>query len=958
MILSFLGGKTMGKKYQMHVVSGTHWDREWRHTAEQSKLRLVDLMDNIINVLENVPEYKCFCVDGGMIVLEDYLDIRPEKKETLAKLIKSGRMIVVNWYTLPETNTVAPESLVRNLLLGHKMAAEFGGGMKSGYTATSYGQHSQMPQLYQGFGIDTAIFYRGTNKHMDKLPLFIWEGADGSTLDTLRTFDEVTRTNWFFYIHQPVVLGKPSKDLSYTYERSHEPVHPADMGLYDKAFVVLEEDANFDDNPETLKAAIAETVAQAEPYAIKGELVALNMEDNDEPYKLLPDLIKKLNEVSPDVEFKQMSLDEYMDIIRGKVSDDEKHRHVGELRYTTMETGSFNALLGATHSSRVKIKLFNEIVENNLINLAEPLAAFASKLGKEYPRTNLDRAWSALLKNHAHDSICGAAVDLAHEDMMYNFSIAKTVAEEVTSRSMISLYSNLNTAADFKDTDHIITLFNTLPYSRKSVVPLVIDIPKLAPSKNVDIGVSGFASGQLFYDIVDKDGNKLKYEELTREDVLIGVERELDTKAIKFPAKRLRILVEADVPALGYASYAFRIREPKLDYNPKIGPNRLLIARDGGTLENENIKVTINHNGTFSMLDKNTGHFMENMHYFTDSGETGSAHVSAKPMRNHVVTSHGCCATVTMMESNELRGVFKIELTMRIPAAATLDEGDRTREYVDLPIKTTLTLEKGAKFLSVNTKLNNKARDHKLWVNFPSRINADWAVSESAWDYAKRSVKYTENFDNFEQFYAFQPMQTFVDLSEDNKGFAFMSKGLREYEIQDDAERTIAITLLRTQRAYMTANANMNVEELDKHIGQHSFGDIEYNYALYPHAGNHTSGNVLTTAYDYKVDLKAVQGVSRKGQLPATATLLKLSNPGDIMISAIKQAENGDGIIVRLWNATGKEIDVAAESLLPISAVSQLRMDESKDTEENIAVSDNKFNVKAAPHKIVTLRLK
>ena len=69
------------KKYKMHVIRGTHWDREWRHTAEQSKLRLSDLMDNILDLLETNPDYKCFCVDGGMIVIEDYLSVRPENVE-------------------------------------------------------------------------------------------------------------------------------------------------------------------------------------------------------------------------------------------------------------------------------------------------------------------------------------------------------------------------------------------------------------------------------------------------------------------------------------------------------------------------------------------------------------------------------------------------------------------------------------------------------------------------------------------------------------------------------------------------------------------------------------------------------------------------------------------------------------------------------------------------------------
>ena len=136
----------MAKK-TIHLISGTHWDREWRHTAEQSKLRLMDLVDNIITLLENKESYGCFCIDGGTIVIEDYLTIRPENKQRIIDLIKAGRIKIVNWYTLPEINTVAPEALIRNLLLGHQMADEFGGGMKSGYTATSYGQPSQLPQL-------------------------------------------------------------------------------------------------------------------------------------------------------------------------------------------------------------------------------------------------------------------------------------------------------------------------------------------------------------------------------------------------------------------------------------------------------------------------------------------------------------------------------------------------------------------------------------------------------------------------------------------------------------------------------------------------------------------------------------------------------------------------------------------------------------------------------------------
>ena len=936
---------------KIHLINGTHWDREWRHTAEQSKLRLVDLMDNIINLLEKKPQYTYFCVDGGTIVIEDYLTIRPENKQRIIDLVKAKRMFIVNWYTLPETNTVAPESLVRNLLLGHKMAAEFGGGMKSGYTATSYGQPSQLPQLYNGFGISDAIFYRGTNKHV-LTPLFIWEGADGSRLDTLRTFDEVTRTNWFFYVHGPAVLGKGEKDLSYSYDKSQLPVHMADMYSYEKAFTLLHEDFDYIHDKDVQKKALDNLLKQAEPYAIGNHILALNMEDNDEPYRYLPELVADMNSIYPDVEIVQDNLDHYMAQIKS-VADYQKAIHHGELRYTTMEYNNFNALLGATHSSRIKIKLLNDDCENNLINVAEPLCSFASAFGKEYPKMNINRAWEWLLKCHAHDSICGAAVDRAHEDMLYNFSLAKTVAEECTNRAVVALFGKIDTSKRFCENDHTMTFFNTLPFARKEVVEVVFDTPKQS-AKAVDIGVDGAAQGGDFYDIVDEQGNVVNSVELSRDDISIGVEREMDTKAIKFNANRKHVLVEVEIPQNGYHTYALRFRPPHFAYNPQIIENRKLIARDGGVLENEFLKVEINHDGTINLTDKACGIEIRKALYYTDNGEVGSAHISAIPKRNATYTSLGSSAKITMLESNELRGSFKIDLEMTLPAAATIDGQDRTREMKTLPISTVLTLEKGGRYLKVKTTLTNEIRDHKLVVNIPSTItNADWADSESAWDVAHRTIKWRDHKDNFEGFVPFQPMQNFVDISDDEKGVAVLTKGLREYEIADDDVRTIKITLLRTQRAYMTANAKMTVDELDKYTGQHSFGKMQYEYAIYPHQGNWQKGDVLAAAYQHKVPVKACQGVVMKGELPDTASFITIDQEKKVFVSAIKQAEDGNGTIVRLWNSTGETLPLTITTVLPAKSVERVRLDER--FVENTNFDGKKLSIKMGAHKIETL---
>jgi len=948
----------MSKAYRMHVISGTHWDREWRYTAEQSKPRLVELVDSMMDTLEKHPSYKTYCLDGGLVVIEDYLTIRPENKERLTKLIKSGRVQLVNWYTLPEMFTVAPEALLRNIKLGQDMAAEYGGAMSSGYTATGYGQTSQLPQIYLGFGISNAIFYRGTNKHILQ-PLFLWEGVDGSRIHTLRTFDEVTRTNWFFYVHQPLVVGKPARDLSYSYDAAHLPVHMCDDILYERGFKLLREKASFRDDEQSLKAALDAIMNQAKPYAINNHILALNMEDNDAPFALLPEMIQALNGVSPDVEIVQDSLDDYIKAIISETKQKELPVHKGELRYTAVEEG-FNGLLGATHSSRIKLKILNEQAETALIHLAEPLAAISAALGAEYPRTSLQRAWRHLLQNHAHDSICGAAVDQAHEDNLYNFSVSKMVGQEITARSVEQIFSRIETTEAFQPGDHTITIFNNLPFTRKKVMPVVIDLPKTGQVRGIADSCTGIGatSNEIeYFDVVDSKGLKVACEVLSKEDISIGVERELDTNGIKMPAVRRRMLLEVQVPSLGYSTYALRPRGPEYVAHPKTGPDRPLIARENGVLENGHLKVQINPNGTFSLWHKESGHLMENQHYYTDKGEIGNAHFSVEPLRNTTRLSLGCQAKITMVESNLLRGVYRIDLNLVIPAAAAVDGRDRLTEEKILPISTWLTLEKGLEYLKIRTRLFNSARDHKLQVHFPSGIKAAFAHAESAFAVEQRDIRWTETSDNFEKFYPYQPMQNFVDVSDGRIGLAVLNKGLREYEVRDDEARTIAITLLRTHRAYMTANSDMTPEELDKYPGQQSQGMLEYRYALYPHTGKWDMGGVLRAAYDHKVRLIGIQGVPHKGQgLPVTQSFFKVSPSDKLMLSAVKQSDYDQGLVLRLWNCSGQKFDALVETTLPVKSAALLRLNETVMHE--LVVDGGSVEFECDPHKIVTILLR
>ncbi len=143
------------------VIPHTHWDREWYAPFQLFRIRLVHLMDNLLNLLERDPDYTHFNLDGQTIVLKDYLEIRPEKRPLLEKLIQQRRIGVGPWFVLPDEFLVSGESLVRNLLLGHRIAAEFGHVQKVGYIPDTFGHIAQLPQILQGFNIPYAMHFRG-----------------------------------------------------------------------------------------------------------------------------------------------------------------------------------------------------------------------------------------------------------------------------------------------------------------------------------------------------------------------------------------------------------------------------------------------------------------------------------------------------------------------------------------------------------------------------------------------------------------------------------------------------------------------------------------------------------------------------------------------------------------------------------------------------------------------------
>jgi alpha-mannosidase len=170
---------------KFYYFNSTHWDREWYQPFQHYRKYLLDTVSGLLDTLENNPQFEKFTFDGQTIVLEDVVEIRPDWRERLVRQIAANRLNVGPWYVMPDEFLVSGEALIRNLLVGHEVAEEFGGhAWPIGYLCDMFGHIAQMPQILQGFIISTAVAWRGLACEM--LPFLRWESPDRSKCNLIK----------------------------------------------------------------------------------------------------------------------------------------------------------------------------------------------------------------------------------------------------------------------------------------------------------------------------------------------------------------------------------------------------------------------------------------------------------------------------------------------------------------------------------------------------------------------------------------------------------------------------------------------------------------------------------------------------------------------------------------------------------------------------------------------------
>jgi alpha-mannosidase len=990
----------MTEQLNIILVPHTHWDREWYQTFQQFRIRLVHAVDRLLDILDRDDKFTHFMLDGQTIVLDDYLEVRPEQEELLKYYIRSGRIQVGPWYLQPDEFLVSGESLIRNLQIGLRQAADFGALMRVGYVPDCFGHIAQLPQILRGFGIDNAVFWRGVGAEAHKSEFF-WAAPDGT-------------------IVLVIFLASP-------------------MGYSNAANMPL--------NPEEFAARVEFLAAPLLPMATTNTLLFMNGSDHLEPQDGLPETIEVANQLLAHINTEhEKILTHYAPPEHiGHVNHVESiHVHIGTLpQYieavqqqierspgTSLQTLSgemrssqYSHLLPAVLSTRMWIKQQNTTTEHLLERWVEPLTAWAWKYVASYPKGLLKLAWKYLLQNHPHDSICGCSIDEVHRENSVRFAQSQQIGENLLLQAMQHLSSVTDTRKPVNTAREALPLvvFNPAPGPRTAAVQIMTQLPgslknavivdergihlpfhvinrwrqelgsmplaremiaaaialmgDQAPGDFINMAQTTLAGmlGQadIVYEItritveegqrqgvasievmLTRSGNVTvnKQELYTAERQVLDLLKRDDINMLEFTAideaRQTIEFIAADVPAYGLKT--FWIYPHGLQDEGQLLPStnhpagqKQDEASTHPSIENEFYTVEANQeDGTLTVTDRQTGSTFTGLNRLVDGGDIGDLYNYCPPAHDLLISKPMEPPKIELVSSGAVRSIMRISGHLSLPDACTTARDERSAQMTISPFVSEVSLTPGVRRIDIYTGVENTAKDHRLRVTFPLPYPVETAAAEGTFEVRLRPIASPRPADTAEWIedpVNTFPQKRFVDASNGKVGLGVLNRGLPEYEIVQDesGQMAVAVTLLRCVE--WLSRGDLSTRK--GHAGPMEFtpeaqclGHHEFDYALVPHSGDWEAEEalVLREAQAFNTPMRVLVSEQHEGQLPSRSTLVEVE-PRTLVVSAIKQSETGQGVIVRIYNPLSHNVDATIQPGFACSQAFVTNLNEEPD---------------------------
>jgi alpha-mannosidase len=884
-----------------HIVSHSHWDREWYFPFERFRAMLVDMIEDLLDLMEKDPEFKSYTLDGQVAAVMDFLETRPDRAETIRRLVEEKKLFIGPWYILNDEFLSSGESHIRNLSLGFRLGQRFGGVMPIGYIPDQFGHIAQMPQILRGFGIDSALIYRGFGgepgqEHSE----YWWISPDGTRVLMHHLPRDGYSAGYFGSTDETVIFQK--------FDRLRK---------------------------------------ELDSRAITSQRLFFNGGDHHWPDTEVTTALRQLR-TRYDAEFKHSNFPDFFAAVKDELGTSATlPRLDGETRFGFRYAF---AVLGGVFSSRMYLKQMNAECEMLLERYLEPLNVLAVVMGFRSRTPQIEQAWKYVIQNQDHDAICGTSVDEVHREMVVRYSKARQIGDHVRAECLGRLLPY--DEHEYHD-DRFVFVFNPSPFVRSDVMPAEVEfyLQDIVVGLNPEVKVDPKRPLVKGFKLVDTQGKEVSFQVLHRKEDF-GVTYSKHDYPHQTLVDRFSILLSAkDLPAMGWKGLKVVRTEEMAQYTSEL--------RLGDKfMENDFVRVEVIGNGTVQLTDKSTGLKYEKINFFEDSGDVGDEYNYSYPERDEWILSDQRRVHVTLEESGPLRGALRIDHRMMVPSAASPDDKSRSAEKTELHISTVLTLTRFSKRVDIKTTVHNSARDHRLRVLFDTGIKTDESYADTPFAVVKRTHQtYDTTQFSIEHPAMVAPMQRFVTVRDGQKCFTLMVKGLPEYELKLDQPGVVALTLLRcvgklSGRDLITrpgGAAGWWNETSDAQCpGTHTF-----EYSVLPGS---TKDSLNWSDVLKEVELFTVPPltVSRKNDQSVLEQSFLSVTPDSLTLSALKVADEKKGIVLRLSNPVDRTI--AGLIHFSPSVKEAFRANMNEEITETIGVSnghDIKLTVK--PYEVVTL---
>ncbi len=845
------------------VVSHTHWDREWYRTFQQFRARLVDTVDRILDLLEEDPGFS-FMLDGQTIVLEDYLEIRPQRRSDLQRACRSGRLSIGPWYVQPDSLLPSGEAHIRNLQEGRRVGAEFGPVSHVAYTPDSFGHPAQFPQIFAGLGLGPFIYWRGNGDEITGLPSeYRWEAPDGSVVAVHHLGEGYFNASGLPV--QPQAAADYLEQMGQTLVARSRNGAVLFMNGVDHAF------------PDPHTAEVVEILRQRTGWDVRRTL--------------LEDFVRVWSADAP--------------LFRGEL--------VG---------GRIANLLSGVWSTHVDLKLRNRRCETALEGWAEPWAALLRIAGGPDERPSLRLAWRSLLPNQAHDSICGCSQDRVHAQMHGRYDTAEELATQTTQRALERIAGlGLERRTPWQEEIEV-AVFNPSPLTRTDRVRLPID-----PSVWFEMGgetsrgfrVHPLLSAAAWAAGFTANGDPVRVLEEPL-DACVWLSDQHPPRTLEFVAR--------DVPPMGWSKVRVRTTGvPATD-----------LTDEGASIATAEVEVSVAADGTFDVGFG--GKRFTGLCAVEDCGDRGDTY-DFDPVPGEITLVS--VRTRRWQHPSGMQGLVS-ERILRVPCGLTGDRENRAAECVDVRLEIEARLVPGVMRVDLVVRVENRARDHRLRLLFPTGAPAAICRAATTFDVTDRPTTMPPGKDWAQPPQPTFPHQGFVSAND----LTVVAPGLPEAEVTPGG--VMAITLLRCvgwlARLDLKTRPQPAGPQLTTEAAQ-ALGVTEARLFLLPNCD-------ARAARDAELGLWAVMAGDRP-MLPPDQGMVELA-PNTLMLSAMHPAVEHDGIVLRVLNPSESAVEALVTFGFSVQGVTSVRFDEKPDGGA-VIFEDNTARFPVGAHQLRTLLL-